>query len=88
MWLESYELRKKKIDRDELERRLQSDINFDSLNQVGAQVQNTKSNLVIGKDQKKEIDRIEPDIVAIETSNSPENTKANNNSKWNKFFFE
>jgi hypothetical protein len=88
MWLESYELRKKKIDRDELERRLQSDINFDSLNQVGAQIQNTKSNLIIGKDQKKEIDRIEPDIVAIESSNSVEMNKANNNSKWNKFFFE
>jgi hypothetical protein len=88
MWLESYELRKKKIDRDELERRLQSDLNFDSSNKDAAQIQNTKASLIIGKDQKQEIDRIEPDIITTETSHSPEMNKADNNSKWNKFFFE
>jgi len=88
MWLESYELRKKKIDRDELERRLQSDLNFDAGLQNGNQIQNSKVNLIIGKNQKNEIDKIEPDVVSIEAKNSNEINRANNNSKWNKFFFE
>jgi len=89
MWLEAYELRKKKIDRDELERRLQSDLNFvDAVHQGKVLVQQVISNLVIGKDQKQQIDKIEPDVITIETKNSGEINKADNTSKWNKFFFE
>jgi len=88
MWLEAYELRKKRIDRDELERRLQSDLHFDNVPQKNVQLSPVKSSLIIGKDQKQEIDNMEPDTITIETKNTNEINKANNNSKWTKFFFE
>jgi len=88
MWLEAYELRKKKIDIDELERRLQSDLIFDNIHQNVAMLNQVKSNLVIGKDQKQQIDTIEPDIVTVGVKNSNGINKADNNSKWTKFFFE
>jgi hypothetical protein len=88
MWLEAYELRKKKIDRDELERRLQSDLIYDNVQQNSIPVSQVKSNLVIGKNQKQQIDTIEPDIITVEHRNPNEINKADNNSKWTKFFFE